>query len=490
MRRDQILFWSFLSFMGGTAAASFFFLTSGPALFLVGLALTVVFFVVFSPKTAGILLLFLSLFSFGSLWTKQSLDSFEGLETGEVSAEARVIADPEEKSFYTETILKVERCEGERCPEKRILWQAPLTSVYGAGDRFSFRCSLEMPENFSPDFDYRMFLAKDGIGHICQRIEILTDLPRDAKGQTFRILYFPKHFFEGALSQTLPEPEAGLAKGLLLGGSGYLSENFEEAFRAVGLSHIVAVSGYNITLIIKCFLWLGLAFGLWRRQALYVSLAGITLFILMIGLPSSAIRAACMASLVFLAWEVGRITRPVPVLLFAASLMLLFNPLLLRYDIGFQLSFLATLAIVTVEPFEYRLFPKEFFGVGALKIFWITLVVHIFVLPVILYNFHVFSPLSVLMSVLVIVVPWAMAFSFFAALSFLVPFIHALPALPAYLSLWLVTWPVERVSALPFASVAVTQFSVWHLVLWYAVLLFVMIVLEKYRKQVTRVYPL
>lgn len=491
MRKDQILFWGILFFIGGTGAGSFFDFTIGPPLFLIGLALCVVAFTVFSPKAAGIVFLFLVLFTSGYARTMQALGSFEGLNGEVVRAEGRVVADPAEKSFYKETILHLERCEGDSCPEKRVLWQAPLTSSSVAGDRLFFQCLLEIPENFTPDFDYRMFLAKDGIGYICRNAEDLSPLSGDRRSRIWRALYFPKHFFEKALSQALPEPEAGLAKGLLLGGSDYLSKGFEEAFRSVGLSHIVAVSGYNITLIIKCFLWLGLLLGLWRRQALYWSLAGITLFVLMIGFPASAVRAAAMASLVFLAWEVGRLTRPIPLLLFAASLMLLLNPLLLRFDIGFQLSFLATMAIVTAEPFEHRIFTKEFFGAGLLKIFWLTVVVHIFVLPIILYNFHVFSPLALLMNALVIVVPWAMAFSFFAAtLSFLVPFAQALVSLPAYLALLLMTWPAESVSAFRFVSVEVARFSVWHLVLWYTVLLFVMIALEKYRKRITRVYPI
>lgn len=490
MRKDQVLFWGLLSFVGGTAWASFFVFTVDIAFFLLGLALALICITVFPSRFVFVGALFFLLFSFGVFWAGRAEQSFASLQGEEVSAEGRVTGDPQEKSFYRETILTIERCQGEPCPEKRILWRAPLTDTSSAGDRYAFQCRLEIPENFSPDFDYRMFLAKDGIGFLCQNMEIVESLPQDARGKAFRALYAPKHFFERILSQMLPEPEAGLAKGLLLGGSDYLSRDFEKAFRTVGLSHIVAVSGYNITLIIECFLALGLFLGLWRRQALYFALVGITLFVLMIGLPASAIRAAVMASLVFVAWRVGRISRPIPILLFAASCMLLLNPLLLRHDVGFQLSFLATLALIIVQPFEHRIFTKEFFGVGGLKILWLTFVVHIFVLPVILYNFHVFSPLSFILNLLVVLVPWAMAFSFFAGLLFFLPLLQTLVSLPAYLTLLFITWPVEYLSAVSIATVEVAQFSAWHAGLWYVLLLFVMIVLEKYRKKIIRVYPL
>ena len=359
MRRDQAVFWGFLSWIGGAGAASFFTLPfdSGGALLAGALLFAALF--VFRAHTTGHVLLLGLVFLASYAWTERTLRSFDGLGPGPVEGVGRIVRDPEPRDFYRHTVIVPERCASALCPERAILWQAPLSTPYAAGTRLSFRCAAELPENFSPDFDYRMYLAKEGVSHVCKKMGRVEELPADLRGELLRGLYAPKHFFERTLSRALPEPEAGLAKGLLLGGNNYLAKDFQEAFQRTGLSHLIAISGYNITIIIKGFLLLGLGAGLWRRQALYAALIGIVLFVLMIGVPSSAVRASLMAGAVFLAWESGRLSRPIPVLVAAAAILLLINPLLLRYDIGYQLSFLATLALITVEPFESRLFPRQ-----------------------------------------------------------------------------------------------------------------------------------
>ena len=248
-----------------------------------------------------------------------------------------------------------------------------------------------------------------------------------------------------------------------------------------GLSHIVAISGYNIALIAQGFVLFGIMIGLWRRQALWFAALGVILFVVFVGAPASAVRAGIMGVTVFAALFVGRLTQSVNMLLLAAVVMLIFQPLLLRYDVGFQLSFLATLAIITVLPLVEHFIPKEFFGKTLVEIALLTLAVELFVVPLLLYQFHLFSPFALLANVLLLpLVPYVMALTFFSSLLFFaVPGLYMIPAALAYLFLRIITFSAESISAWPGAAIEVSM-SASMLLLWYAGLFFVIVGMKKY----------
>src|SRR6185369_8439273 len=95
-------------------------------------------------------------------------------------------------------------------------------------------------------------------------------------------------------------------------------------------------------------------------------------------------------------------------LLLAASLMLFIHPLLLRYDLGFQLSFLATLSIILSVPFLDRFLQDDFIGKSLVEIIFMTCAVELFVLPIILFSFHTFSPLVFIGNFLVLLDHYAL----------------------------------------------------------------------------------
>lgn len=477
MEKDEIFLWGVLAFVVGIACGSLFVFSVGTVLLLGG-AFFIALFVAF-PKQAvfvfGIVFLFLVGGAELAAWKTavfQSLHPMPEIVAGEV----RVVSDPEERDFFQQMRIRFEFCAGSNCPETAVLWQAPISVHVEAGTRLSFACRLEQPQSFSPDFDYRMFLAKDGIGYICTHATQASVLPGDWKGQLRSWLYVPKHILENAFSQMLSEPEAGLAKGLLLGGDHYLPKALKDDFTRIGLSHMIAVSGYNITIIAELLLMGGLFLGLWRRQAIWFALVGIVFFIVMIGMPASAARAGAMASIVFVALQTGRLAQPVNALLFAGAVMLFFNPLLLRYDLGFQLSFLATLGILWGAPYYERLALKGVVGKKLSEVVLMTFAVELFVLPIILFFFHTFSVLIIIGNFLVILVPFAMATAFLAAILFLVvPGAHIFFAWVAFALLSLITRGVEWLSSFE-GNIVVPNFGMLHLVSWY-ILLFVFVFL-------------
>lgn len=477
MQQDRLFFGVLIAVLGGVGSGSFFVWGSEIWVWgLLGGAMLLAIFVIFSTRLIGWGMLGLCLFGVSTWYTMESfrLWQVERISEGEINGEARIVRDPEEKSFYQAVTLAVERCEGGYCPPSLVLWQAPRSLALAAGDRVNLSCPLKRPENFDPDFDYRMYLAKEGIGLVCEKATDVRVLPEDWPGRLRRFLYIPKHFFERALSRSLSEPEAGLAKGLLLGGNDYLPATLKDIFARIGLTHIVAVSGYNITVIAELFVAFGLMCGLWRRQALWGALGVVVLFILMIGLPASAVRAGLMAGTAFLATHFGRLSRSVNSLLLAAAVMLLLNPLLLRYDVGFQLSFLATLGIILLSPWQERLLTKkEFFGKGLLEIAWLTFSAQVFVLPILLFQFQRFSVISLFANILLLpLVPYAMGSAFFVGLAQIgLPFIVPLLSFVAYVFLFILTRVPEWLDRFAFASQTVTGFGVREMLLWYGGLL-------------------
>ena len=480
MRKDQVFLFVCLGEIVGVFTGSFFVAVWWVILLL--FAAWVALLVAFPERDILLLVLPLALFSLGIFSAQDSLDRFrtENMHTGTVSGIARVVNDPEERSFYRHTIVRMESCDNAYCPPEKILWQAPRTKEIPPGSRIAFSCALAVPENFDANFDYRMFLAKDDIGYLCRQALRAEMAAEDMRARLMRIFFLPKRAFETALEKTLPQPEAGLAEGLILGGDNRLSENLKQAFITAGLSHIVAISGYNIALIAHVFIFIGLGIGLWRRQALGFAALCIILFIVLVGAPASAVRAGIMALTVFAALLVGRLSQSVHMLVAAAVLMLIFQPLLLRYDVGFQLSFLATLAIIAALPLIGRILPKEFLGKTLVEIAFLTFSVELFVVPLLAYQFQSLFPFALFANVLLLpLVPYAMATAFTAGVAFFVlPGLHLLPAALGYAFLRSITFAAEHISLWPGATTPVSV-GVPALLLWYVGLFFAIVMIQR-----------
>jgi len=145
----------------------------------------------------------------------------------------------------------------------------------------------------------------------------------------------------------LPEPHGSLLGGIIFGNKVQLDKDLVDAFRVVGLTHIIAVSGYNLTILSKnaeTLLrgWLG-------RKAMWVSLGLILFFVIITGAPASILRAAVMATTIIWARMIGRPSRSVNLLILAAGVLAIFEPKIV-FSIGFQLSVVATYALVRLAP--------------------------------------------------------------------------------------------------------------------------------------------
>jgi competence protein ComEC len=394
---------------------------------------------------------------------------------------SKVLKEPREKDWYKNVVLEIE--EG-----KRVLVRVDLFDNIKYGDKLKVSCLPEIPENFSDDFDYRMYLAKDNIFYICKEAQI--EKVQDEKKGFYSVILNIKNNMESNLEKVIPAPEVELAKGLLFGGDDGLSKDLQEDFSRTGMTHIVAVSGYNVTIIAEYLMVFGIFFGLWRKQSFYFALLGIFIFVAMIGFPSSAIRAGLMGSLLLWAMKNGRLANIENAILLSGAIMLLINPLSLRWDIGFQLSFLATLGIVKMAPIWEKYFLGKFKAFGLMEIVLMTIGAQIFVLPIIFCNFHTFSAVSVLANLLILlIIPLTMLFAFLSALSGFVFYPLSLAfGWAAYGFLHYEIVVVKSLADLKWASVDINNFGIFGFLIWYlTIFVFIYFISRKEKKRYNKV---
>lgn len=479
MHKSKIFFILSLSFIGGIFAASFYYPKFVDVFYLfAALVLSLIALVVFYGSKKGCLIIFAMLFFLGGDWmTSVRLEKIVDLDAGnkKFSGEVTVSKEPERKGRMQKIVIRTE-------DERRFLLNAYDYAEYAYGDRLKIDCNLEIPEKIE-GFDYQMYLAKDGISHLCKspKIEVLEKNQDAAYGYLIRL----KNNLQDKIEKLLPAPQSGLLMGLLLGGDDNVSEAVQEDFSKTGLTHIVAVSGYNVTIIAEYLMLFGIFAGLWRKQAFWLAIVGIILFVTMVGLPSSAVRAGVMGSLILWAMKNGRLGSAQNAIIFAASAMLFVNPLLLRWDVGFQLSFLATLGIVYFHPLIERYSIKKngisFFS----EILFLTLSAQIFVLPVILHDFGTLSLISPLANLLVLpIIPLTMLLGFLMLVfSFAFTPLATIFAWLTFLPLKYETMIIEFLADLKFASVEVASFSWAWVVIWYIILIGILVFSKKRREK-------
>lgn len=307
----------------------------------------------------------------------------------------------------------------------------------------------------------------------------------DITGHSHSVAYSITRRFSAGLQNTLPEPLASFALGLLIGQRNTLPATITAILSAVGLSHIIAVSGYNLTIMMRAG---KKVFGRWSKFQTFVgSQALILSFLLVTGLSASIVRAAIISSLSLGAWYYGRTIKPLLLILFAAALTALWNPLYIWSDIGWYLSFLAFFGVLILGPLvRARLFKGESRGIIG-ELIMETLSAQLATLPIILYIFKTSSFIALPANILVVpLIPLAMLLSFIAGLAgmFIAP-IAGWIAWPARLILTYLLDMATMFSRVPHMKISVTV-SLFGMIVMYAALVFVLVVLwRKNRKSDT-----
>jgi competence protein ComEC len=342
------------------------------------------------------------------------------------------------------------------------------------GQRVRLEGQLEQPQT-GEDFDYRSYLARHGV-YVLMTKPKLTILPGVGGNWWQRTTLGLNDRARGTALQLISEPHASLLVGILLGIQSTIPDDVLEAFSASGTSHVLVLSGWNISVIIVGISSLLSALKMSRKQAAYCSLPLIVLYVLFVGASPSVVRAAVMGSLAVFAVLVDRESEAWTSLLVACVAMASLDPNVL-WDIGFELSALATAGLFAfarpIEQFLTKHGPlRASFLRWAVEPLTATLAASLLSLPILLYHFGRLSLIAPLANILMLpAVPYAMLFGSIATIAGMV-------WLPVGQVFALLTWPflawllvaARWLSQVPGAYTTLPPFSVWWVWAYYGLI--------------------
>lgn len=484
---SKIFFYSLLAFIIGIYFGEYkllnYFLESLFLIFLI-----VIFAYFYKNKLIKTLALCGIFFILGAFWYQYKInlkidtqEKITKLFNQKINLQGIICEETEQKEKTQSLVFCPKKSNEIPNSKSKILITAPLFPEYSYGSLLKIQGKLQEPQNFN-DFDYKKYLFRQGIyATIFQpKIEIL----KNNKGNLVKTYVFKlKNRFQITTNQIFSEPSASFLNALLFGIRTNLPESLQKALSRTGTTHIIAISGYNITIIARLLSLVLVGYFLKRQQAFYLIVCGISLFVLLTGAEASVVRAGIMGVLVLFAGQTGRLSHTTNVLALSAFLMLWHNPESLRFDIGFQLSFLAAIGLIYLSPFleeKFSFLPKTLELRASLAT---TLSAQIFVLPLLIYYFKNLSLIAPLANLLILpIIPWLMLFGFIAI--FLGIFLINLGWTAGFLAWILMLYEIKMITLLAKIPGAVLEMKieVWMVWLYYLLLILVFFLIKKTTK--------
>ncbi len=394
---------------------------------------------------------------------------YNGIE--DVLVHGLVVETPDIHENYQNLTVASESLTFENGRVQPVIGQirisAPRTPIIEYGTRIEAAGQLEVAQNFGA-FDYRQYLEKRGICSVMNRPEI-TQVETGAGNPLMHALLAVRTQAQRSINALLPQPQAALLSGILLGDDHAIPDDLAEDFRQTGMTHIIAISGFNIALIAGALLAGGRqVVGI--RIAAWIAIFAVVVYTIFVGAEASVVRAAVMAILMIVAATMlGRPTFLPAVVFSAAFFLTLFNPDIL-WDIGFQLSFASTLGLTLYlgpwsRSFHSLVQPVAGDNIARISTRFVTDVVlatfaaTIMTLPLMIYHFDTISLVSPLANLLILPAqPGIMTWGGLATIAGMIsPILGQLPAWIAWLFLSYTITLVEFFGSLSFAAFPLTM---------------------------------
>ena len=395
-----------------------------------------------------------------------------------------LIEPPDYRDSYTNLRLKVTAVDtgDSELPIKDslILVRVPNNQTFQYGDILRLRGKLKTPPE-NEDFSYRDYLAAKNIHSYMTNAEV-TVLPGNAGNPFFAMLYTFKEKSLANIYRMYPDPESSLLAGILLGVDTGLTSELQQAFKNTGTAHIIAISGFNISIIAGIFFAFFSKF-LGDRRGTIVAILGIALYTVLVGADAAVVRAAVMGSLALFARQVGRRQVALNTLLAVAALMCIWNPLYV-WDVGFQLSFFATLGLILYatpfSEFANRIIVKYFPTSAAEKFaelfsefVLLTLAAQLTTIPIMAYHFQRISLVSFIANPFIL--PPQPAVMILGGLSVLLSHVWMLLGqVVAWITYPFVVYTIRMVELfdrVPHGTLFLGDVSIWFTVFFYVALL-------------------
>ncbi len=469
MRSHDFFFISTCAFLAGVISGGLGIAPAFGAIFI--LVATLIIFLVFKLPLRPLLVV-TALFLTGSIY--YSIDDYKYRETRYAVERVQVIEgviidEPRRKTDSQNLEVRIHSSDQEEAVGGSVYVRIDPIPEISYGDIVRVDGEIVPP----PQDSYGNYMAKEHVhgSFFYPTIEILGNDANPLLAGLFGI----RNHIQKVLERLFTAQQAAFLSGIMLGDKDGFSPEFLEKLSASGTMHLMALSGLNMTIIV--FVAIGIfsvVFWKRKRSQFIATFATVALFVAMTGFQVSAIRAALMAFLVGFATISGRLYNPRNAIAFAALLLTIWNPKAPVYDLGFQLSFLATIAIIYLTPVLKRFSLFQTNGVlGWRDVLAITLAAQIGVFPITIINFANFSFTSLLANIAILaVIPLLTVFGFIiAAAGMIFPPLGALLAKPAAFLIDYVVIVVET-----FASVRIPfnpEFGFFTALLYYAVVVWI-----------------
>lgn len=403
-------YWTLISFIGGVFIGSYSNFLNPLWLLYLALGLAILSLALKKSRAFFIFVLIFS-FLFGALlfnleskklnYWRQRKESFSQSAKAKTFS-GKIIGEFDRRRDNARFVFRTDKGE-------KILVFANRYPYRNLGTKLKIKGKLQIPGKIE-GFDWQGYLAQKGI----YKVIFYPEIKKESSPEGFswrRKLFSAKQKLRSFFKENFPSQKSQIFRALILGDQS-ISDHLRANFSKTGTNHIVAISGLHIMIFISFGLSVALFLGLKRFWATLLALALAFAFVVLTGFKISALRAFFMALASYSGYFFGRLSRSEHTLIIAAALMLIFNPLLLRFSVGFQLSFLALLGIVYGRDFfDYLLskIKKKFFGKDVLVM---TLGAQAGVFPIIASNFGRFSLLAPLANVLILeIMPLLMGLS-------------------------------------------------------------------------------
>ncbi|GAB4447699.1 MAG: hypothetical protein OHK0041_07530 [Anaerolineales bacterium] len=487
------LMWFSLAFLAGIVLGSAVSLPLWGwgllALFFLLLALLARFLPTFRFPFSTLIFILLLALSLGAARYQSSVPQFDAFHIAfyndrsyDVLVTGYITDFPDYRDAFTNLrvqVTSVDTGDGDLEAGGLILARAPANQVFAYGQTVRLRGKLETPPE-NEDFSYRDYLAAQGI-HSYMPNPAVTILPKQEGNPLLRALYAFKERSLTNLYRLFPDPESSLLAGILLGVDTGLTKELQQAFKNTGTAHIIAISGFNISIIAGIFITFFSRF-VGERKGAALAVIAIAFYTVLVGGDAAVVRAAIMGTLALLAKQFGRRQVALNTLLAVALLMCLWNP---RYvwDVGFQLSFFATLGLILyAQPFSEfanRIITKYLpasSGERAAQLFsefvLLTLAAQLTTLPIMAYHFQRISLVSFIANPFIL--PAQPAVMILGGLAVLLSHLwFPLGQAAAWIALPFVVYTiriVELFDRVPHGTIFLGEFPLWFVIAFYAAL--------------------
>ncbi len=358
-----------------------------------------------------------------------------------VTAQGTIDSWPEWRGRESRFYLSAQHVDGQ-IAHGRILVINKTKTPLTRGQIITVTGKISPVSNF-PGFDYRRYLSRFHVRSLLRAKEI------NINAASQNPLVPSRQWFETNLKAQLPSPNAELAAGVLIGTKSEFPEPAHTRFKTAGLQHLIVVSGSNVAILMILVGWFSRRLGPWLNLSIITII--LLSFVFITGADPPVMRAGIFGWLMLLASHLGRLIDIRNLLMLAAVLMGIWNPLVVQIDLSFWLSFAATAGIILGWPL-WKQWSKSWPLWPALKLLiGVSFCAQLAVLPILIMNFETFPWVGLVSNLIAEpIIPLTMATSFLAGLGGIFPeAIHKVLSLPALMltellhwtALWFGQWP-------------------------------------------------